>query len=76
MAKTLYDDVKAKADAAGFSMKAVCIEAGVSSGTPSHWKSERTAPNEKTYNRMIAAIDKLIVKRAEKMKQAGIKQAA
>lgn len=67
----LYDDLKKKIEAAGFSMTEVCNEGGVSSGTPSHWR-ERSAPNQKTYDKLVAALDRLVKRRAEKMREAGI----
>jgi transcriptional regulator with XRE-family HTH domain len=72
----LYSDIKTKVSAAGLSMREVCEEAGVSSGTPTHWKSGRTAPNQNTYNRMIKAVDTLVARRAVAMRAAGIPQAA
>lgn len=68
----LYDDLKEKVDAAGFKMKTVCEKAGVSSGTPSHWASKRTTPNQRTYDKIVKALCELANERAEKMKGAGV----
>lgn len=67
----LRDDLNTKVDASGFTLTAVCVRAGVSTGTPSHW-NERTSPNQSTYDRLIAALDEMIAERAEKMKAAGL----
>lgn len=74
MAMSLYEDLKQKVEASGFSMGQVCIKAGVSSGTPSHWGSTppRTTPNQRTYDRLIQAINELSKERAEKMREAGL----
>lgn len=68
----LYDDLSTKVKAAGLTFKAVCEEAGVSSGTPSHWAAGRTAPNQSTYDRMIQAVRRLVSKRQSEMQKAGV----
>jgi transcriptional regulator with XRE-family HTH domain len=67
----LHDDLKKKVEAAGFSMTEVCNEAGVSSGTPSHWRS-RSSPNQKTYDKLVDALYRLVDRRAHEMREAGI----
>ncbi len=68
----LYKDIAGKIAASGFTVTAVCERAGVSSGTPSHWKAGNTSPNQGTYNRMIAALELMCRERADKIKAAGI----
>lgn len=68
----LYEDLRAKVDAAGFTMTAVCEKAGVSSGTPTHWAAGRTSPTQATYDRLVNAIRELIAERAERMRAVGL----
>lgn len=53
-------------------MTAVCERADVSTGTPTHWAAGRTAPNQATYDKLIAALSKMVAERAECIKAAGI----
>lgn len=68
----LLDDLRTKVKAAGFTMKAVCEHAGVSTGTPTHWAAGRTAPNQATYDKLIAAVTEMVAERADRIKAAGI----
>ena len=68
----LHEDLKAKVEAAGFTMTAVCRRAGVSTGTPTHWEAGNSAPNQSTYDKMITALNALITERTEAMKKAGL----
>lgn len=70
----LYEDLKKKVDAAGFTMKAVCEKAGVSSGTPSHWAAspQRTKPTQRTYDKLIHALKEMIEEREQDMKAVGV----
>lgn len=68
----LYDDLRKKVVSAGFTMKAVCEHAGVSSGTPSHWAAGRTAPNQKTYDKLLAALRVMVAERDASIKKSGL----
>lgn len=72
----LHEDLKRKIAAAGFTVTAVCIRAGVSTGTPAHWNAGNSAPNQSTYNKMVVALAELIAEREEAMKSAGLKKSA
>lgn len=73
-AVNLYDDLKSKVAAARVPMKTVCERAGVSSGTPSHWAAvpPRTTPNQRTYDKMIKALQAIVAERDKDMKEAGV----
>lgn len=68
----LYQDLKDKVEAAGFTMTAVCESAGVSTGTPTHWAAGRTAPNQATYDKLIAALRTMVSERAKRIEAAGL----
>lgn len=68
----LYDDLKSKVDAAGVTMASVCARAGVSTGTPTHWAAGRVSPNQKTYDRLMAALREIVRERAERIKSSGL----
>lgn len=68
----LYDDLRLKVAATGFTMTAVCERAGVSTGTPTHWAAGRTAPNQKTYNKLLDALRDMVAERAARIKSAGL----
>jgi len=53
-------------------MTAVCEQAGVSTGTPTHWAAGRTAPNQATYNKLIAALRTMVSERAKRIEAAGL----
>lgn len=68
----LFDDLRTKVKAAGFTMKAVCEHAGVSTGTPSHWAAGRTAPNQATYDKLIVALREMVTARDASIKKSGL----
>lgn len=53
-------------------MKAVCEHAGVSTGTPSHWAAGRTAPNQKTYDKLIESLRVMVAERDASIKKSGL----
>lgn len=68
----LIEDLRTKVKAAGFTMKAVCDRAGVSSGTPSHWAAGRTTPNQRTYDKLTAALRDMVAERDAKIRKSGL----
>lgn len=68
----LYDDLRRKVDAAGFTMTSLCERAGVSTGTPTHWAAGRTAPNQRTYDKLVATLREMIAERDAAIRAAGL----
>lgn len=69
----LYADLIAKVKASGFAMNAVCLRAGVSTGAPAHWVDGNVKPNQRTYDRLLDALKKMVNERDENLKSAGLK---
>lgn len=68
----LYDDLRNKVHTAGFTMTEVCQRAGVSTGTPSHWKAGRVLANQRTYDKLLSALREMVAERNDRMRAAGI----
>lgn len=56
IAQQLIQRVKASP----FTMAAVCAEAGVATSTPSRWAHSKVPPNQKTVQKLDAALDALL----------------
>lgn len=68
----LLQDLDRRINAAGLKWTHVCQRAGVSTGTPTHWREGRTAPTQTTYDKLCKAIDEMIAERCEEMRKAGL----
>lgn len=64
-------DIKQRAEDAGFKMADVCREAGINQAQMSRWIAGKTVPLISSIEKLVSATDRLIARRIEMLDKIG-----